>query len=386
MARHLGLQAPLCHRILAAATRPADAADTLSTIPGLTGLEMFIEACGRIGVSSERVEAASAAVAEFGNLIRRFGGSQRKLIDAVSAAGIGSGRISTARKATELREVTHRQAVDLYGSNTETSLSIRIYRPSMTEPGQLDMHGVMGRIGFQRRNASLPIVMFHGGAALSRAGREHPTGDADFLEQFRSKPLPRTTFESRDNVEIEIVDPNLEVHEPMDYLAGPFTANSSLMTLNGRRFLNSSTNCVTPSRQMLADVYLPAATVASLTCSAGAFRAGPLGSILGDPSLRWFDRIPGSLTPNLLGRGLANCATEAYARHEDLTMHFFDAVGLDADQYVGFRLEVLYPLLHISYVLSFETAPSISTSPSAPSTPSTASGPSTPSTRSVTEK
>ncbi len=362
MARWLNLQVPLCHRVLTAARKPTQTAETLTTIPGSAGLEIFIDAARRCGAPLERLDAAGAAAAEFENLIQRFGGSQRKLIDALGAAeNAGGGAAGEAgagshgRRLSELRAANYRLACELSGASADATVSLRVHTPSPDEPGQLDVHGVVGRTGFERQNAALPIVLAHGVPIQQAEGTQPPRGDQRLLDDFCSKPLPRLTTVMRDNSIVEIVDPNFEMRGPMDFLAGPFTGKSVSMTVDGRRYLNSISMCGAPSRSLLTDVYLPAAVAAKMTCAAASYRHGIFGGISGDPSKRWFDRLPGSLMPGLLGRGLDNAQSECYGRQGELTARLFSHLGIDAGQYVGYRLEVAYPLANVYYVLSFES-------------------------------
>jgi hypothetical protein len=355
MARHLQLQIPLCHRVLTAARKPADAVETLTTIPGTQGLEMFIDAARLAGAPRERLEGTLAAVAEFHNLIQRFGGSQRKLAESLAVLAGGRGGVFAARRQTEVRESLFKRSAELYGSASDATVSVRVYVPSSETAGQLDVHGLIGRTRFERVNSSLPIVMYQGSTIQKGDTPQPRRGDQRLLDAFCSKPLPRITTDLRDGVLVDIVDPQFEFQDPVDLFAGPFSARSVLMSIDGRQFLNSAMVAGAPSRALVSDVYLPASVAANLTCSAAVFRPGTLGSISGDPSSRWFDRVPATLAPMLLGRGIGNAATDHYSRQSELTARVFTHLGMDPDQFVGYRLEVPFPLVQLNYVLSFES-------------------------------
>jgi hypothetical protein len=176
------------------------------------------------------------------------------------------------------------------------------------------------------------------------------------MDEFCSKPLPRVTTDVRDTTILDVVDPNFEVEGPIDVMAGPYEGRSVVMTVGGRRFINSSMLCGAPSKAALSDVYLPASVASSMICSAAAFQAAGLGYVTGDPSKRWFDRLPEKITPGLLGRGLGNAGSDHHSKHAEMTHRLFEHIGADPDQFVGFRLETLYPLWSAHYVLSFESA------------------------------
>ncbi len=355
MARLLQLQVPLCHRVLTAARKPVHAVETLTVIPGIQGLEMFIEAASRTGASRERVEGAKSAVAEFNLLIERSGGSQRKLLDALSSLEGARGGVFATRRQVELREATFKLSAELYGSSSDATLSVRVYVPSTTEAGQLDVHALIGRTQFERQNAALPLVMYQA-STINKPGEPQPQrGNQRLLDEFCTKPLPRITTDFRSGTLVDIVDPQFEVQGPVDLFAGPFTTRSVMMTVEGRQFLNSVTGAVVPTKGLVSDVYLPKSLAAGLSCSAAVFRPGSLGSISGDPSKRWFERVPATVTPMLLGRGISNAATDYYSRQMELTARLFAHAGVDPDQFVGYRLEIPFPLVQLSYTLSFES-------------------------------
>jgi hypothetical protein len=104
----------------------------------------------------------------------------------------------------------------------------------------------------------------------------------------------------------------------------------------------------------VTDVYVPRAWATDLGCAAGVYRAGILGDVSGPTSRRWFDRLPITLTPGLLGRGLAGAEMERFDRHAEFTARVFEGAGVDPRDFTGFRLSVHYPMMEVQYVLSFE--------------------------------
>jgi hypothetical protein len=69
---------------------------------------------------------------------------------------------------------------------------------------------------------------------------------------------------------------------------------------------------------------------------------------------RWSTRFPGGPKLVLLGQGLGNAATDAYARHHELTAHMFQLADWDSNQFVGYRCDVPYPIWRSGYCMLFD--------------------------------
>jgi len=357
MARLLGLQVPLCHRILSGTLASGGAAPVLGTFPGTTGLSMFVHAAKRIqSVPPAPIERAEAAIKEFAELIAHSGGSQRRLLDALNQAQPTDGKHPgpAGLRLDNARRLAFEAAVTQIGCSTEQLIGLRVYTPAATPtcPVDLDVTALVGRVGFKRTSEAMPFVLYH--AASAGKPSDGPAGPHTFLiEDFCTQPLPNVLIEQRNDKRIGIVDANFEHTEAVDIFAGPFFHNSVVTVSNGRAYLNCGTLLSTPTRNLLTDVYVPRAWAAELNCTAAIYRDGPLGGLNGPPAQRWFDRLPIPLLPSLLGPGLANAHSDLHARHEELTAKAFQFARADPADYVGFRLAVAHPILQTHY-LCFE--------------------------------
>ncbi len=357
MARLLGLQVPLCHRILSGTLASGGAALVLGTFPGTTGLTMFVHAVKRIqGAPPDTIAHAEAAIKEFAELIARSGGSQRRLLDALNQAQPTDGKHPgpTGLRLDNARRLAFEAAVTQIGCYAEQLTNLRIYTPAATPtcPVDLDVTALVGRVGFKRTSEAMPFVISYS-ASVGKPS-DGPSGPHTFLiEDFCTRPLPNVVIEHRNDKRIGIVDANFEHAGAVDIFAGPFFHKSVVTVSNGRAYLNCGTILGTPARNLLTDVYVPRAWAAELNCTAAIYRDSPLGGLNGAPAQRWFDRLPIPLLPSLLGPGLANAHSDLHARHEELTAKAFQFAHADPADYVGFRLAVAHPILQTHY-LCFE--------------------------------
>ena len=69
---------------------------------------------------------------------------------------------------------------------------------------------------------------------------------------------------------------------------------------------------------------------------------------------RWTIRLPHQPKLQLLGRGLSAAASDLYPRHAELSRSFFDHIGWNAAEFIGFRCELRFPIWRAGYCMSFE--------------------------------
>lgn len=351
LARGVGLNVPLCHRILSGAKSSPGPVEVFGAFPGPDGLTMFLralEAKGLIDVGA--MSDASGAVAEYAELITGSGGSQRRFLAALHGS-VGSQHVGgrESRNAEESRRRLFEASVEQLGCRAEAMVGVRVYTPAKQPrgAGDLDATGAVGRLGFERSTASMPyITMFR-----ASAPEQLEQGEAALLmEEFCTKPLPPVVMHDFVSQRVGVVDPSFERSGAMDIFAGPLTRRNIVEYDGESMFINAGTQCSSPAAELLTDVYLPAEWASGADCSAALYREDALGAVIGDPAKRWFDRLPMALLPLLIGRGLEHAKAECHPRHELLTRRVFEHAGADPAGYVGFRLHVRYPLPNMHYL------------------------------------
>ena len=89
MSRYLDLVRPTCQRIVQTLAEPDPSPETLISLPGVRGLEQFLEALKARGGDARAIEIASAAIQQFDAFLERTGGSQAKLAARLDAGRSG---------------------------------------------------------------------------------------------------------------------------------------------------------------------------------------------------------------------------------------------------------------------------------------------------------
>jgi hypothetical protein len=350
LARWLDLRVPLCHRLIAGSRMRSSPPDVIAALPGVEGLRIVLGALKQAGLTDKQLAKAQTAVQELDDLVASAGGSQRRLIDALRAAQSEAANQGELPLSQQARLAAFDQLANALGCSTQGVVGVRIYHPS-AQPhfaDDLDVIAAIGRVGFQRQSAAMPLVL-----SLSIEGSSSSAEDAQawLIPQFCTQPLPTVTLDPRERATLAIIDAGHERTSAVDIFAGPFRATHALERENDSPHLCSTIVANSPTRWMLQDVFLPRDWGTPLRCEAGAYIHGALGALRGDMRKRWFDRLPISLTPGMLGRGLRNTASERHPRQTEVCEWLFANAGLNPNDFVGYRMEVSLPVMSVQHVL-----------------------------------
>lgn len=363
MARHLGVLRATCQRVAAVVHEPTASADSLTRLPGLEGLAQFLAGARGAGLDAALVESAQSAVEQFEQLLIQSGGSQSKLADRLAAtagrATAAAGHLASAAQ----REALYRAAIAVTGRACETALSIYAFRVKPGVPDTLQRALAKGLIGSVLHPGGMPMVLSSGDTLAADDDPEHamllnrePARGRipeAILRPFTTDPLPTVTGRSRKGSLIQIIDPRTaETGTPIDVVTA-VRGDHPLFDPQGRPTLDavwSLNNC--PTARLIFDVYLHQDMERVYRPSLDAQMWNP-GLTLSEED-RWVTRFPSVPKLQLLGRGIDNAASDLYPRHAELTRYFFDHVGWDAEDFVGFRCEVQWPVWRGGYVIAFE--------------------------------
>ncbi len=384
MSEWLGVTKPICQRLLRATRHRGDPLTALSFFPGVRGLHQIVQAAQERGCDPGLIASVTAAVDRYEVLIDEHGGSQTRLLVALEQAtqqrvqsstdaALPDPMLQARMRAFEgLRQVT--------GREFHTQVAVFLYRPCDDDPDRLDCITAMGMIGVRRTNDSLPICPMN---RFSFSTRDEPAG-TDFrleglggepvatgapvsvLAEFCSKPLPTVVAREAEGQLSVLVDPDSATEDPFDVVLGTCFPHVRHPAFGEIKMQDCSLVSEGPSRHMLMSVHLhrslAQASIPSLACYALGNR-GPISapdagdhgpSPINLASQRWFDRLPDRPRLEHLGLGLGQAGSTAYPRITRLIGHLCDSQGWDADEFVGYRGQVDYPVWGVQYLMSFD--------------------------------
>lgn len=360
MSRYLDIVRNTTQRISFALQDPPSVA-TLSRVPGVKGLESFVEAARRVGVSAEAADLLEASIHEFSRLIEDIAGSHTKLTDRLEA-GNGLAKPVGGNSDLAARANLFTAATQLTGGSAKAACAINIIDFDSEET--LSRTYIHGFIQATMDPAGMPLVVCSGDnfrwakgtwdrKLLDDTGLEGRTPTA-MLEPFTSSPFPEVTGRGKDGQLLQVIDPrNLEPGQALDVVTATRTTWP---------FVNPETSAYAferiwylvnwPIQSLVFDVWLHERLERMFRPSVDALLWYPKLSIAGGD--RWATRIPSQTRLELLGRGLGAAESSVWSRHGELTDHTFRRIGEDPERFVGFRCEVQFPIWRAGYCMSFE--------------------------------
>ena len=365
MSRHLGIVRNTTQRISYALQDADPSLETLIRLPGVKGLEQFVEACRGADVPTTHADLAQAAVKDFARLVDECGGSHAKLTERLTATEPSTGGESP--DTVEARAQLYAAAANLTGRHSRASVCINIFRPEPSDPdGTLERVSVNGLIDSSVRPGGMPMVIStgdnlrwakdeHGRTLLDEKPVQGSTPTA-ILEPFTTRPLPEVTGRGCEGELLQVIDPDrLDGEEVFDVVTASRSVAPTVDPETGKPSLDYVWFLVNCATEMLVfDVYVHVELERQFRPAVDAMLWYPNLTIPGGD--RWISRFPGRTRLQLLGRGLEAAATPCWSRHAELTRYAFDRVRWNASDFVGFRCEVPFPVWRAGYCISFEPA------------------------------
>ena len=360
MARHLEIVRNTCQRICYAVQDPPNL-QTLGRLPGVKGLQQFVDAARRVGVTNEAADLLVASINEFSRLIDDIAGSHSKLNDRLDA-NVGNAPGVGSNSDVSTRANLYAVSAQLTGGGCQTAVSVNII--DLHDENTLSRTYIHGFIGASIAPSGMPMVICSGDnlrwakkdwdhRLLDDTGLKGRTPTA-LIEPFTSSPLPEITGRGKDGQLLQVIDPaSLETGAQLDVV----TATRTTWPLVNPETKECAFERVWylvnwPVQNLIFDVYLHEKLERMFRPSIDALLWYPGLSIPGGD--KWATRFPNQTKLELLGRGISASHSGLWHRHGELTQHTFDRIGENPGDYVGFRCEVQYPIWRAGYCMSFE--------------------------------
>ncbi len=365
MSRQLSVLRATCQRVVSAVNEPSPSPLMLTRLPGIQGLEQFLEGIAQAEVDPADIENARASVQLFDQLIRELGGSQSKLAERLSSVTRPQQQ-RTGEAQEQARQELFHAAARLVGRQCDVSLSVYAFRAAPDDATDIEWAMAKGSIGHVMWPGAMPMLLAAGetladsdsaserSVTLLDMGRARGRTPEAVMREFTTQPLPVVTSRGSGRTVLQIVDPkSVEDGRPIDIVTAVRGRDPMFSPSTGKPTLDAVWTLVNaPSRHMVLDVYLHRDMERMYRPSLDVQMWNPgLNTPLED---RWATRFPGGPRLQLLGAGVEGAETDSYARHIEMTRALFSRVGWSAEEFVGFRCEVVFPIWRAGYCMDFE--------------------------------
>ena len=369
LARFLGVERTTCQRVVSTVNKPFAGVGVAADLPGVEGLRLLTSAAAV--KASKPVDRLCAtlrkSVDEFEALVRRLGPTRSRLLKKLGSDGGGVSGGAGEQDSLRVRRTMFEAAAALTGRASETWVAVHIYEPPSgdgTRIVQTRAHGLLGHVA---RGDAVPLT-FHVFAHQPEVG-ERKSGSVSYQPLELAEGVPGGVLAGFSSSPV----PAVRTRQPEEFMMQAVEASEGSVDLMFGMYGQMQHPACTPQRmeeiwglvnfpakRMLLDVWLHRDLARGCIAEVDQHLWGPdFASRVGE---RWQTRFPagsgkdgaGGHRLELLGAGLANAATAASSRHMELLRYLFEARGLDATRFVGYRLEVAYPVWRTGYRVSLD--------------------------------
>lgn len=350
---------------MVATEQPAEA---ITKLPGIKGLGNFADAArAKLGLESNSA-ALRAAIEQLQLLVRQLAGSHSKLVGRIQMtvrSALATPITNDEDPSFPYRRQIFNAAADMLEHRVDLRFSITASRPSLEKAKQWDRFNAMGFIGLSGNRPAIPLTVVSGDMVGSIDKSEPGSISADLrlgsddsdrlLAGYCTQPLPRVVSRKAGLLNLQVLDAqpaatggktDIVLARRSTTLQAPDEAT------DGVRFFNKIMRVRSPARRMIMDVYFHRTLAAA--CIPDASVQFYHNGVVGKPSHAWHEHLPHQVRLQLLGAGISNARSGAWNRMQELTHALFDGVGWAGEDFVGYRLDVSYPIWGSAYVLSFD--------------------------------
>lgn len=331
-----------------------DPLGALVKLPPVTSLrKLLVSTRGGDPSTRDTRAAAVAAVSALDKAVHELGGPRRfklRLGQATKRRERNTGEINGA----DANGLMHGASAAIAGSDCRAKFRVNIVWPDATAPGRYNNALAGGAVGTRLQRGGMPMYGFTDlGGGAKENGTGHGLGPTLLrLEEWCTPDLATSTRETLDGGSVVVVDDHRA--------AGPEGVNLTLGNLtqfepeSARLFISLVSPILTPSRRLVADVYVDRSLAMRLVPRAGVFINTP--ALMTDPCAAWRMQLPQRIMVEALGTGMSRASTDAWEGHAELSRGLAQRVGVDPASLVGFRIDVANPLWGMAYCMWFDMA------------------------------
>ncbi len=371
LARGLGLDRASAHRLLAlASVARGEELSSLATAPGAEAIDAFLGAARKRGVAADALAAAAHGLEQYRRLIAELAGSKAKLERRIQASSPAVPAREPGLPATGGESIGSRlfdAAAELLGRRTALRIDMMIVKRTPRRRDVFDFAQVRGLLGHRASEHALPLSIDLLGRVLrpkdpaadgllTLAGK--PAVDvlsSTLLRDFSSDPLPVVLSQGRGERVRNVIDAHASGERGLDVVVG-YARRAAFRhpRLEDVPVLAVGAMIREATERLLVDVYIEREVARGAVPDGEAYVWSP--TLDTDIADHWLDRLPNAPPLTVLGGGLSRAASRFWPRHAELVGHTFETLGWNADEFVGFRMEVERPMWGCSYFVVLDFA------------------------------
>lgn len=370
LARALETERTSCQRVVAAITRPYDGLGLVEALPGPRGVLGLLEAARSrgLGPKPSEIDAIADRVRAYDRIVRSLAGSRSKLLKRIELGEHATGG-QTLDGDERTRRALFEASAAATGRHSDLWLAMHVYEPVVGRDDVLRQSRAHGLIGHRAADDAVPLT-FHVFAESKANGDDELTPGAyrplvndapagapgSLLASFSSEPTPIVSAKQPNEFIVQTIEPSQSDDQSarsagVDFVFG-MTGVMSHPAAGSPQLEEIWALVNFPVRRLILDAYLHRDLASSCIPALDAHLWRP--DFAQNAGERWQTRFPNPPTLQVLGRGAHRARTDAWARHAELRELLFASRGLNADDFVGYRCDITYPMWRTGYCMSFD--------------------------------
>lgn len=340
-----------------------DAFEILRKAPGVNGLLAILSAEQRRESKGQtvkdRMARLRAAIDAYAAFIHENAGSRRKLLDRIEATlrdrggSVSSDHLAAAHLDNKQR--LYKEAAMLTGQQSAATVNTVISRPAIDNPAIVESAWLNAYIGFTARTGAMPLRLMATNTAdhqLAESNNETPGLRVDLLSEYCTRPLPNLSTKAAGGENVQVLDASSARISGVDVVTLTRHSRVEHPALRPPEVYWALSTPTTPTARLVLEQYLHRDLAAGCVPTACAYRSST--QLLRDPESVWYNRLPEPLKVEVLGPGLSGPDSSPWSLRQQALAAAFEQLGWRADEFVGYRLDVPYPIWSSMYVLWFD--------------------------------
>lgn len=357
LARTLSLDLALCQGVLDAVHALGDGMRTVAMLPGKVATHRFAHALDRkMGRANETLAVALAQYTEVMDLIGSTPAIAASRIDeqmrGFSHPPDPAAALINARRASF-------EAMSKFTSSwSDMVTDTRLLQRDGTDPKLLMETALTSQIGLRTRGIGFPIASHSWQTGKDIAEMFSQDGVAReprrplLVKEFSTYPLPIVSSRQEGGSNMSLIDVRLdETLESVD-LAQERIASRLPAPSSEDPLWSCAVSSRSPTQRLVITYFMPRLLAERSVVTGAGYFWHP--GLTGDPAMHWHEQLPGRLIPESLGGGLEGAGHASQPRIARMAEYLFDRCRAEPAEYLGYRLDIEYPVWGALYYLTFD--------------------------------
>ena len=358
-ARRLGLDKNLAWKLSRIALEP-DPARVARSVPGAAGVRLAVAALERAGIRAALVRGVDESFAAFDGMVAHHAEDRDSL--ELMLDGVGG---ADAHEVTTSRKLAYRGNSGVWGVRARVRLCAHFLVLSDSDPSGLVTAQVGGFFGFERLSAGPPwplfrFRIFNDDGVIAETNRrpiddEHPEGFPYFMSRFSRGTLPELVRASDEfGTSYELGDGPIGKTGASDLIYGYVDAVPRTSHRDEHNRVGEVLGVIdTPAETLLFDLIVQREFAERIDPAALVYgRATGLPHSHERRDARTLLPVTEGLRP--IGSGAQMFATALAPGYQALGLRTLEALGRSADDCVGWRLIMPYPVMPSTAAIRFD--------------------------------